>query len=157
VKGIADEIEVRLVGAHVLADDEIAKQAVHSIERNLAIPKGKVQVRVHQGWVTLTGKLEWQYQKNAAANAVRGLAGVKGVTNTIELSPRPSVGDIKSRIEGALKRDAELEAQSIRVSVLDGRVTLEGRVKAWSERKIAERAAWSAPGVKAVEDRITVY
>jgi len=156
VKGIAGEIEVRPAGAHVTADDEIARRAVHSIEWNVSIPRDRVQVKVHQGLVTLTGKLEWQFQKNAVADAVRGLAGVKGVSNNIEVTPRPSVGDIKRRIEDALKRDAGLEAQTIRVNVLDGKVTLEGRVKAWSERQTAERAAWSTPGVTAVEDRISI-
>jgi len=156
VKGIADEIEVRPAGVHVTTDDEIAKRAVQSIEWNVSIPKDRVQVKVHQGWVTLTGQVEWQYQKIAAGDAVRGLAGVKGISNNIEVTPRPSVSDIKKRIEDALKRDAELEAQAIRVSVLDGKVTLEGKVKAWSERQTAERAAWSAPGVRAVEDRISI-
>jgi osmotically-inducible protein OsmY len=156
VKGIAEEIEVRLVGQKGTADDEIAKRAVNAITWNVSIPRDKVQVKVQGGWITLTGKLEWQYQKNAAAEAVRGLAGVVGVANQIEITPRVSVSDIKKRIEDALKRDAETEAQAIRVNVLNGKVTLEGKVRAWSERQAAERAAWSSPGVKTVEDRISI-
>ena len=156
VKGLAEEIEVRLVGLKGTADDEIAKRAVDAITWNVSIPRDKVQVKVQDGWITLTGKLEWQYQKNAAAEAVRGLAGVVGVANQIEITPRASVSDIKKRIENALKRDAETEAQTIRVKVLDGKVTLEGKVRAWSERQAAERAAWSSPGVRAVEDRISI-
>ncbi|MEY9626410.1 BON domain-containing protein [Sinorhizobium fredii] len=156
VKGLAEEIEVRPVGAHVTADDEIARRAVQSIDWNVGIPKDSVQVKVQQGWVTLTGKLGWQFQKNAVADAIRGLAGVRGVLNNIEVTPRPRAGDIKKRVEDALKRDAELEAQNIRVDVIDGKVTLEGKVKAWSERQTVERAAWSTPGVKTVEDRISV-
>ena len=156
VKGLAEEIEVRLVGLKGTADDEIAKRAVDAITWNVSIPRDKVQVKVQDGWITLTGKLEWQYQKNAAAEAVRGLAGVVGVANQIEINPRASVSDIKKRIENALKRDAETEAQTIRVNVLDGKVTLEGKVRAWSERQAAERAAWSSPGVRAVEDRISI-
>jgi osmotically-inducible protein OsmY len=156
VKGIAEEIEVRLVGQKGTADDEIAKRAVNAITWNVSIPRDKVQVKVQDGWITLTGKLEWQYQKNAAAEAVRGLAGVVGVANQIEITPRVSVSDIKKRIEDALKRDAETEAQAIRVNVLNGKVTLEGKVRAWSERQAAERAAWSSPGVKTVEDRISI-
>lgn len=156
VKGLAEEIEVRLVGLKGTADDEIARRAVDAITWNVSIPRDKVQVKVQDGWITLTGKLEWQYQKNAAAEAVRGLAGVVGVANQIEIIPRASVSDIKKRIENALKRDAETEAQTIRVNVLDGKVTLEGKVRAWSERQAAERAAWSSPGVRAVEDRISI-
>ncbi|RUW86905.1 BON domain-containing protein [Mesorhizobium sp. M7A.F.Ca.US.010.02.1.1] len=156
VKGLAEEIEVRLVGQKGTADDEIAKRAVDAVTWNVSIPRDKVQVKVRDGWITLTGKLEWQYQKNAAADAVRGLAGVVGVANQIEISPRASVPDIKKRIENALKRDAETEAQAIRVNVLDGKVTLDGKVRAWSERQAAERAAWSSPGVRTVDDRISI-
>jgi osmotically-inducible protein OsmY len=156
VKAIAEEIEVRLIGQKGTADDEIAKRAINAISWNVSIPRDKVQVKVQDGWITLTGKLEWQYQKNAAAEAVRGLAGVVGVANQIEITPRASVSDIKRRIEDALKRDAETEAQAIRVNVLNGKVTLEGMVRAWSERQAADRAAWSSPGVKTVEDRISI-
>lgn len=156
VKGIAQEIEVRPFGENQTADDEIVKRALNMINWNTVVPKNAVQVKVQKGWVTLTGKVEWQYQKIAAGDAVKGLAGVSGVSNNIELKPRISVSDVKKRIEDALKRNAEVEAKSIRVDVLDGMVTLEGRVKAWRERDAAERAAWSAPGVTAVVDRITV-
>jgi osmotically-inducible protein OsmY len=156
VKGIAQEIEVRPFGANQTADDEIAKRALYMINWNTAVPKNAVQVKVQKGWVTLTGNVEWHYQKIAAGNAVRGLAGVSGVSNIIDLKPRVSVSDVKKRIQDALKRNAEVEAKGIRIDVLDGIVTLEGRVKAWPERDAAERAAWSAPGVKAVVDRITV-
>lgn len=157
VKAIAQEMEVRPFGTNRTADDEIAKRAVNTIAWNTSIPSGSVQIRVQDGWVKLTGKVEWQYQKSAAEDAVRHLGGVIGVTNQIEIKPRPSTYDIKQRIENALKRNAEIEAQEIKVKVLDnGAVRLEGRVHAWSERRAAERAAWSAAGVKTVEDRITI-
>ncbi|MDG4875348.1 BON domain-containing protein [Mesorhizobium sp. WSM4935] len=157
VKAIAQEMEVRPFGTNRTADDEIAKRAVNTIAWNTSVPSGAVQIRVQDGWVKLTGKVEWQYQKTAADDAVRHLAGVVGVTNQIEIKPQPSTYDIKQRIENALKRNAELEAQEIKVNVLDnGAVRLEGRVHAWSERRVAERAAWSAAGVKTVEDRITI-
>lgn len=157
VKGIAQQIEVRPFGTNRTADDEIAKRALSTINWNTAIPDDAVQVKVQEGWVTLMGKVEWQYQKTAAADAVRDLAGVVGVTNRIEIASRASAFDVKKRIEDALKRNAEIEAQAIRVNVLDGgKITLDGKVHAWSERRAAERAAWSAPGVKVVDDRITV-
>lgn len=157
VKGIAQQIEVRPFGTNRTADDEIAKRALSTINWNTAIPDDAVQVKVQEGWVTLTGKVEWQYQKAAAADAVRDLAGVVGVTNRIEIASRASAFDVKKRIEDALKRNAEIEAQAIRVNVLDGgKITLDGKVHAWSERRAAERAAWSAPGVRVVDDRITI-
>ncbi|BCM20895.1 BON domain-containing protein [Mesorhizobium sp. J8] len=157
VQAIAQEMEVRPFGTNRTADDEIAKRAVNTIAWNASIPSGAVQIRVQDGWVKLTGKVEWHYQKTAAEDAVRHLAGVVGVSNQIEIKPRPSTYDIKQRIENALKRTAELEAQEIKVNVLDnGAVRLEGRVHAWSERRAAERAAWAAAGVKTVEDRITI-
>ncbi|RWM04083.1 MAG: BON domain-containing protein [Mesorhizobium sp.] len=157
VKAIAQEMEVRPFGTHKTADDEIAKRAVNTIAWHTSIPGGAVQISVQSGWIKLTGKVEWQYQKSAAEDAVRHLAGVIGVTNQIEIKPLPSTHDIKQRIEKALKRNAELEAQEIKVNVLgNGAVRLEGRVHAWSERRAAERAAWSAAGVKTVEDRITI-
>ncbi|RWM02544.1 MAG: BON domain-containing protein [Mesorhizobium sp.] len=157
VKAIAQEMEVRPFGTHKTADDEIAKRAVNTIGWNTSIPSGAVQIQVQDGWVKLTGKVEWQYQKTAAEGAVRHLAGVVGVSNHVEIKPKPSTCDIKKRIEDALKRNAELEAQEIKVNVLDnGAVRLEGRVHAWSERRAAERAAWSAAGVRTVEDRITI-
>lgn len=157
VKGIAEEIEVRPVGSNRTADDEIAKRAVNTLGWNTSIPSGTVQVKVQKGWVTLTGKVEWFYQRNAAANAVRDLAGVIGVTNQIEIRQHASATDVKKRIEDALKRYAEVEAKAIQVDVLDGgKVRLNGKVHAWSERSAAERAAWSAPGVTTVEDRIAI-
>lgn len=157
VKGIAQEIEVRPFGTNRMADDEIAKRAVNSISWNTSIPDDAVQGKVQAGLLTLTGTVDWQYQKTAAADAVRDLAGVIGVINQIGIKQRASAFDVKRRIEDALKRNAETEAQAIRVDVLDGgRVRLEGRVHAWSERSAAERAAWSAPGVSAVEDRIII-
>lgn len=157
VKGIAEEIEVRPFGTNRTADDEIAKRAVNTINWNTSVPNNAVQIKVQDGWVTLTGKVEWQYQKTAAADAVRDLAGVVGVSNQIEIKAHASAYDVKKRIEDALKRNAEIEAQAIKVNVLDGgKVTLEGRVHAWSEQSAAERAAWSAPGVNKVEDRLTI-
>ena len=120
------------------------------------MPRDAVTVRVQNGWVTLEGKVEWQYQRNAAASAIRDLAGVVGISNLIAVAPRPTSSDVKRRIEDAFRRDAELEAQAIQVNVLDGKVTLDGTVKRWSERQAAEHAAWSAAGVKSVEDHLRI-
>lgn len=156
VRGIAQEIEVRPFGTNTTADDEIAKRALNSINWNTTVPNDAVQAKVTKGWVTLSGKVEWQYQKIAALDAVKRLTGVIGVSNNIEVKPRVSSFDVKKRIEDALKRTAEVEANGITVLVADGKVTLEGHVNAWPERSAVERAAWSAPGVKAVVDHIRV-
>lgn len=156
VKAIAQDIEVRPAGTHKTADDEIAKRAVNTLGWHVTVPKDAVQVKVQNGWVTLNGRVEWQYQKTAAADAIRDLSGVVGVSNMIEVTPRVSSADVKKRIEDAFRRDAEIEAKGININVADGKVTLQGKVKTWSERQAAEHAAWSAPGVHNVEDRLLV-
>ncbi|WP_112611589.1 BON domain-containing protein (plasmid) [Rhizobium sp. WW22] len=156
VKAIAQEIEVRPAGTHNTADDEIAKRAVNTLGWHVTVPKDAVQVKVQNGWITLNGRVEWQYQKTAAADAVRDLSGVVGVSNMIEVTPHASSVDVKKRIEDAFRRDAEIEAKAININVADGKVTLQGKVKTWSERQAAEHAAWSAPGVRSVEDRLLV-
>ncbi|NDW05479.1 BON domain-containing protein [Jiella pacifica] len=156
VRGIAEEIEVRPLGSHRTADDEIARRSLNVIGWNTMIPDDKVQVKVENGWVTISGTVEWQYQRNAAAEAVRDLDGVLGITNMIEVAPHATSADVKKRIDEALKRNAEVEARAITVSVVDGTVKLEGHVHDWAERTAVERAAWSAPGVKAVNDHLHI-
>lgn len=156
VRAIAQEIEVRLPSDQKTSDDDIAQRALKIIEWDTTIPNGKIQIKVQKGWVTLTGEVPWYFQSTAAESAVRKLSGVIGITNDITIKPSVQAGDIKHRIEDALKRNAEFEANQIRVLVSGGRVTLEGKVKAWHERLLAERAAWAAPGVNIVEDHLAV-
>lgn len=156
VRAIAQEIEVRPIGTHLTADDEIAKRAVSSLGWNSAVPKNAIQVKVETGLVSLTGKVKWHFEKQAAEQAVRHLAGVKGVANLIEIIPSASPSDVRKRIEEALRRDSELEAKRIQVRVDDRKVTLDGKVRTWAERDAAERAAWAAPGVSYVVDHISI-
>ncbi|OJV09608.1 MAG: ornithine aminotransferase [Bosea sp. 67-29] len=156
VRAIAQEIDVRWPSDQKTNDDEIAQRALKIIEWDTTVPDGKVQLKVQKGWVTLSGEVPWYFQRSAAETAVRKLTGVIGITNAITVKPAVQAGDIKHRIEDALKRSAELEANQIRVVVSGGRVTLEGKVKAWHERVLAERAAWAAPGVNMVEDHLAV-
>jgi len=156
VRGIAQELEVRLLGAYRTDDDDIARRAANMLDWNVSLPRNGVQVKVQKGWLTLTGKVEWQYQKEAAAYAVHDLAGVTGISNLIEIAPRVSATDVRKRIEDAFKRDANIEAQGVRVEVSDGSVTLKGKVRTWSERRAAERAAWSAPGIKTLNDHLSI-
>jgi len=156
VHGIAEEIEIRYPADKRTADDQIAERALSSIKWNAQVPGDAVLVKVEKGWVTLSGTVDWQFQRIAAESAVRRLSGVAGISNMIAIKPQVRPTDVKSKILDALKRNAQLEADAIRVSVDNDTVTLEGNVKAWYERGIAERAAWSAPGVSKVEDRISV-
>jgi osmotically-inducible protein OsmY len=156
VRAIAQEIEVRYPFSKKTSDDEIAKRAVDILGWDVRVPDERIQVKVQKGWITLTGEVDRHYQKQAAEEAVRRLSGVVGVGNLITIKPAVQPADVKKRIEEALKRSAQGEAGNIRVSVKDGKVTLEGKVKAWYERQLAEQAAWAAEGVEAVEDRIQI-
>lgn len=156
VKAIAQEIEVRYPDQAKRSDDEIAQRALKILNWSVQIPADSIQVKVEKGWITLSGTVPWQYQMLAAESAVRKLSGIRAVTNLIEIKPHVAASDVQRKIVDSLKRNAEVEANSIRVVVENDKVTLEGKVKAWYERGLARRAAWSAPGVTMVEDRLTV-
>jgi osmotically-inducible protein OsmY len=156
VHGIAEEIEIRFPDDKKVRDDEIAARAWNIISWDTTIPSDEIQVKVQHGWLTLTGKTDWYYQKVEAENAVRKLSGVCGVTNHIEVTPQVSVTDVKNCIETALKRNAEVELSGISLQVIDHKVVIEGHVNSWHERQVAETAVWSVPGVNAVEDRLII-
>ena len=155
VKAVASEIKVELLSSAARTDEDIARTAMNHLEWNYSVPD-TVKVQVTDGWVTLQGTTEWQYQKDEAERAIRPLKGVKGVLNEITVTPRVSAVDVKIKIEGALKRNAETDARNIAVETSGGEVTLRGSVRSWTEREEAEHAAWAAPGVTAVEDFIAV-
>lgn len=156
VRGIAEELEVRYPGGSGVADDEIARRVLDTLKWSTRVPDGKVQVTVQKGWVTLTGSLDWNYQKVGAANAIEDLKGVTGVTNKITIKPQVTSVDVRTRIEEALKRSAEVEAGDIKIDVAADKVTLKGRVKTWSERWLVEDTAWATPGVTHVSDELIV-
>ncbi|RXF73206.1 BON domain-containing protein [Hansschlegelia zhihuaiae] len=155
VRAIAEEIEVRYPYDGKRSDDEIAKRAIKVLDWNTMVPAA-VKVKVERGWITLSGTVDWQYQREAAESSVRKLDGVVGVSNTIALTDRPKADDVKKKIEDALKRNAALDAAAIHVTVTNDKVSLSGRVHSWQERRIAEQAAWSAAGVKSVDDTISI-
>jgi osmotically-inducible protein OsmY len=156
VVGVANDIEVRMPSVDQRPDPEIARDAVAAIKSQLPISSEHIKVVVKNGWVSLEGEVQWQYQRQTAETAVRRIKGVKGVSNLIQLKPSAQPSEIKRRIQDAFRRNAEVDANRITVEANGGEVILKGTVRSWVEREEAERVAWSAPGVTRVEDRIVV-
>lgn len=157
VKAIAQELEVRLPWDKKVNDDEIAKRALDILAWSTLVPSDSIKVLVRDGWVTLSGRVNWNYQRDAAAREVRKLTGVLGLVNNITLEPAAQKIDIRQRVMDALKRHAEIEAARINVDVDSaGSVKLSGLVDDWEERRAIERAVWSAPGVHSIEDNIRI-
>ena len=156
VHAVANDIEVRLPSIDQRPDPDIARDAIASLKAQLPLSHENIKVIVKDGWLTLEGTVEWQYQKTTAENAVRKVKGVKGVTNVISLKPKVEPTDIQRRIQEAFKRNAEVDANRITVETHGSEVILKGTVRSWIEREEAERVAWSAPGITRVDDRIVV-
>jgi osmotically-inducible protein OsmY len=156
VAAVANDIEVRLPVFNQRPDPEIARDAVEEIQKNLPYSSDHIRVVVRDGWVTLEGSVEWNYQRERAEQVVRRVRGVKGVTNLIELQPRVPPVEVKHKIEEAFRRSAELDANRVTVETEGGTVTLRGTVRSWAERQEAERVAWATPGVVRVNNLITI-
>jgi osmotically-inducible protein OsmY len=156
VVAVANDLEVRLASADQRPDPEIARDAVAALRNELPYSWEQIKVIVKEGWVTLEGNVEWNYQRERAEAAVRRVKGVKGISNLVKLQPKVQPMEVKKKIEDALKRIAEVDANRIVVESQGSEVVLRGTVRSWAERQEAERAAWAAPGVTKVDNRIMI-
>jgi osmotically-inducible protein OsmY len=156
VVGVANDLEVRLPLIDQRPDPDIVRDAVNALKAELPFSSENIKVIANDGWLTLEGTVEWNYVRERAQKAVRRVRGVKGVTNSITLKPSASPVEIRRKIEDALRRSAELDASRITVEANGDQVVLRGTVRSWAERQEAERAAWAAPGVTRVDNRITI-
>lgn len=156
VRAVAEELRVRIPSKSERTDSEIAHMAIDVLKFDVEVPDERLHVKVENGYVTLTGEVDWFYEKRAAERDVRRLLGVRGVNNLISIQSAVSPAEVKNKIEAALKRSAEVDSKRISVQSEGSRIILKGTVRSWAERMDAERAAWSAPGVTAVEDDLLV-
>lgn len=158
VTAVANDVEVRLPSGAERTDADIASAATRALEWDAFVPIERLDVTVARGWLTLKGEVEWEFQRRAAERSVRRLSGVRGVTNLIAVKPRinPSPTELRRRLENALLRSAETDSRRITIDTDRGTVILKGTVRSWVEREEAERICWSAPGVTAVKNQITV-
>lgn len=156
VRAVAEDIEVMYGSEYKKSDKEIAKAAADALKWNYSVPDDKVQIKVDNGWIYLSGEVKWEYQKDAAKNAVENLLGVRGVSNSITLKQSIEPYQVKEKIKKALERSAEIEAQNIHVTVDGHKVKLRGKVHSWTEKDEARRAAYLAPGVYEVDNELEV-
>lgn len=156
VKAVVQQIDVELPGHHVRTDADLAQMALNVLKWNSQVPADQIQIKVEDGWVTLLGQVEWWYQQHEAEKAIRSLTGVKGLTNAMTIKPSVQPTQVKEKIRQAFHRTAQFDANGIEVEATGRKVVLRGKVHSWKERRDAETAAWSAPGVASVEDLLAI-
>lgn len=156
VHGVANKVRIDLSPLHHRSDPQLMQAALEALRWHWPTPLGGIEVGVEQGWITLNGKVEWEYQRQSAHDAVAHLFGVTGVNNLISITPHLQPSEVESSIKRAFERRLERDAQRVTVTVTDGEVTLTGHLPSWSAREQAVRAAWSAAGVTKVDNQIKI-
>jgi osmotically-inducible protein OsmY len=157
VRALAEELEVRVPTHNKTADDEIATRAADILDWDSSLPKERIRITAHNGWLYLEGEVDWQFQRTAAQDRVAKLTGLVGVVNNITIRNQPALPDIRRHIEEAFRRNAEIDAEQIQVAVQDGgEVVLEGNVHGWTERAAAENAVWGVSGVTRLDSRLHI-
>jgi osmotically-inducible protein OsmY len=156
VKGIANEVEVKLPSLSTRTDPALARAALDALKWDVSVPEDRIKVKVEKGWLTLEGDVEWYYQRAAAERAVRRLTGLKGVSNALIVRVRPVMGDVKQRIKDSLQRWAQFDADRITVEIAGNKAILRGAVRSYAEKRDAEWAARRAPGVTEVDNRLNI-
>lgn len=153
---VVQKIEVALPSVGKRTDIDIAEAALNALKWNNIIPGEKLKVKVEEGWITLEGEVEWEYQRASARNSIENLVGVTGVSNKIKVTPQITPTAIKQKIRSAFQRNANIDSESIHVEIKGDKVILSGKVRSWAEKKEAETAAWLAPGITTVDNNIEI-
>lgn len=156
VKGVVEDITVKLIGSDKQTDEDLVQTAVNSLAWNSMVPKDKIFVKAEDGWLTLEGEVNWNFQREAAYKTVKSLKGVRGVANLVSIKANIHPSNVKESIRKTFERNAIIDANNIKVEVEGHRITLKGHVQSWAELNQANKAAWSVPGVWSVENELVV-
>lgn len=156
VKAVAEDLEVIIPVLGKKTDADIAQAVINALKWHTSVPDEKIKVKVENGWVTLDGEVEWEFQRNSARTAVKNLAGVVGISNNIAIVPTLKISDVKNKITSAFQRSATIDAEKITISSEGSKVILTGKVRSYVEKRDAEKAAWLAPGVNKVENKLEI-
>ena len=156
IEAVTDEIKVKVPDSSARMDMDIARAAEDALDWNVRVPINRIRLTVEDGWITLKGTVDWQFQRLAAEEAVRHMFGVRGISNQVTLVPKMTAADIKSKIEMAFERSAKVDAQRIKVELRENKIILNGNVRSWAEREEVERVVWAAPGIFQVENHIRI-